>query len=343
MSPKLTAIALVALLATALRGSASAHEARPAYLELVESQGGRVEVLWKKPARGEAQLAIDPVLPLAPALPGGCLEVGAPRSEALPDASIVRRTLDCGAAGLAGREIRIDGLARTFVDVLVRIERPDRQSTIEVLKPTRPFMWVPSAGAAWTATALTYLRLGIEHILLGVDHLLFVLGLLLLVDDRRTLIETITAFTVAHSLTLAVATLGYASAPLPPLNAAIALSILCLGPEIVRKHRGETSLTVRFPYVVAFGFGLLHGFGFASGLALTGIPASEIPSALLFFNVGVEAGQLAFVFMVLALERAFSQLQMQWPAFVAGAPAYAIGVGGAYWTIDRTVRMFTGG
>ena len=141
---------------------------------------------------------------------------------------------------------------------------------------------------------------------------------------------------------LGIATLGYASAPLPPLNAAIALSILCLGPEIVRKWRGETSLTVRFPYVVAFGFGLLHGFGFASGLALTGIPSGEIPSALFFFNVGVEAGQLTFVFLVLALQRAFRTVDMQWPALVARAPAYAIGVCGAYWTIDRTVRMFTG-
>jgi len=144
-------------------------------------------------------------------------------------------------------------------------------------------------------------------------------------------------------LTLAIATLGYASAPLPPLNTAIALSILCLGPEIIRKWNGETSLAVRFPYLVAFGFGLLHGFGFASGLALTGIPSAEIPSALFFFNVGVEAGQLVFVCVVLALQRAFRAIEMRWPPLVARAPAYAIGVSGAYWTIDRTVRMFTGG
>ena len=341
MSPKRAMLAL--LLVAALAGTAMAHEARPAYLELTESRDGRVEVLWKKPASGALQLAIDPVLPMAPAVADGCSEIGAPRSDTIADAMIMRRTLDCGPGGLAGREISIDGLARTFVDVLVRIERPDGRSYVEVLRPTRPFMTVPQAGGSWTATASTYFRLGIEHILLGVDHLLFVLGLLLLVDNRRTLIETITAFTVAHSLTLAVATLGYASAPLPPLNAAIALSILFLGPEIVRKWRGETSLAVRYPYLVAFGFGLLHGFGFASGLALTGIPSSEIPSALLFFNVGVEAGQLAFVFVVLGLERAFRSLEMRWPAFVEAVPAYAIGVSGAYWTIDRTVRMFTGG
>jgi hydrogenase/urease accessory protein HupE len=313
-----------------------AHEARPAYLELVESNEGRVDLLWKRPARGDLQLSIHPVLPAE------CRETSPARSADVPDAAIVRRVLDCGPDGLAGREISIDGLSRTFVDVLVRIQHADGRVQVEVLRPTRPFMLIPAAGGSRFATAVTYFRLGVEHILLGFDHLLFVLGLLLLVDNRRTLVETITAFTVAHSLTLGVATLGYASAPLPPLNAAIALSILFLGPEIVRKWRGETSLTVRFPYLVAFGFGLLHGFGFASGLTTTGIPRGEIPSALLFFNVGVEAGQLAFVFLVLAMQRAFRAVEMRWPLWIARAPAYAIGVAGAYWTIDRTVAMFTG-
>ena len=143
--------------------------------------------------------------------------------------------------------------------------------------------------------ALSYVQLGFRHILFGVDHLLFVLGLLLIVADRWMLVKTITSFTVAHSITLAIATLGYASAPMPPLNAAIALSILFLGPEIVRVWRGETSFTIRHPWVVAFAFGLLHGFGFASGLSAMGLPKAEIPLALLLFNVGVEIGQVAFV------------------------------------------------
>ncbi len=336
MSRRLITFTLVGALLGSAAPGAIAHESRPAYLELVESAGGRVELLWKRPAKGDLELAIDPNLPAA------CKDLGEPRSDNLGDAAVLRRSLDCGPEGLAGQEITIDGLSRTFVDVLLRIEHDDGRVDIAVLKPTRPYYVISAAGGSAFATARTYFQLGIEHILLGVDHLLFVLGLLLLVDNRRTLVETITAVTVAHSLTLAVATLGYASAPLPPLNAAIALSILFLGPEIVRKWRGESSLTIRYPWIVAFGFGLLHGFGFASGLTTTGIPRGEIPSALLFFNVGVEAGQLAFVMLVLALERAFHAVEMRWPLWLARAPGYAVGVAGAYWTIDRTIKMFAG-
>jgi hydrogenase/urease accessory protein HupE len=197
-------------------------------------------------------------------------------------------------------------------------------------------------GDAGTSHLLGYVRLGIEHILLGIDHLLFVLGLLCIVQNRWMLVKTITSFTIAHSLTLAVATLGYASAPLPPLNAAIALSILFLGPEIVRTWRGETSLTIRHPWVVAFAFGLLHGFGFASGLTTMGLPRAEIPLALLTFNVGVEIGQLGFVVLMLLLQRAFRTLEMVWPRWVERAPGYLVGVLGAFWTIQRTVWLLVG-
>jgi hypothetical protein len=156
------------------------------------------------------------------------------------------------------------------------------------------------------------------------------------------LVKTITAFTVAHSITLAIATLGYASAPLPPLNAAIALSILFLGPEIVRVWRGQTSFTIRHPWVVAFAFGLLHGFGFASGLTAMGLPQREIPLALLLFNVGVEAGQLLFVLLILALERSFRLLEIRWPRVVQVLPGYAVGTLGAFWTIQRTVILLGG-
>jgi hydrogenase/urease accessory protein HupE len=190
--------------------------------------------------------------------------------------------------------------------------------------------------------ALGYVQLGLQHILLGVDHLLFVLGLLLIVSDRWMLVKTITSFTVAHSITLAIATLGHASAPLPPLNAAIALSILFLGPEIVRRWRGETSFTIRHPWVVAFAFGLLHGFGFASGLTSMGLPKAEIPLALLLFNVGVEAGQIAFVLIVILLERAFRVLEVRWPRLVERLPGYAVGTLGAYWTIQRVLLLLGG-
>lgn len=156
------------------------------------------------------------------------------------------------------------------------------------------------------------------------------------------LVKTISAFTVAHSITLAIATLGYASVPAAPLNAAIALSILFLGPEIVRSWRGGTSLTIRHPWVVAFAFGLLHGFGFASGLVTMGLPRAEIPVALLMFNVGVEAGQLLFVFLILLLERAFRVLEVRWPRLVEALPAYTVGSLGAYWTIQRVLVLLGG-
>jgi hydrogenase/urease accessory protein HupE len=156
------------------------------------------------------------------------------------------------------------------------------------------------------------------------------------------LVKTITSFTLAHSITLAMATLGYASAPLPPLNAAIALSILFLGPEIVRRWRGEISVTIRHPWVVAFAFGLLHGFGFASGLTTMGLPQVEIPMALLLFNIGVECGQVGFVVLVIVLERAFRTLEIRWPHAIEALPAYAVGSLGAYWTIQRTLVLFGG-
>ena len=145
---------------------------------------------------------------------------------------------------------------------------------------------------------------------------------------------------MAHSITLAIATLGFASAPVPPLNAAIALSILFLGPEIVRRWRGQTSFTIRHPWVVAFG--PLHGFGFASGLTVMGLPKAEIPLALLLFNVGVEIGQIFFVGMIVALERAFHTLEIRWPRLIEALPGYTVGSLGAYWTIQRIALLFGG-
>ena len=223
--------------------------------------------------------------------------------------------------------------------MLVRVHHADGRLESHVLRPASTSVvlgGITSTGQmGWN-----YFRLGIEHILLGVDHLLFVLGLLLIVADRWMLVRTITAFTVAHSITLGIATLGYVSAPTLPLNVAIALSILFLGPEMVRSWRGETSFTIENPWVVAFAFGLLHGFGFASGLSTTGLPQSEIPFALLMFNLGVEAGQLAFVLGVLLLERSFRALEIHWPRLVQLLPAYTVGSLGAYWTLQRALIMF---
>ena len=187
--------------------------------------------------------------------------------------------------------------------------------------------------------AATYAGQGVRHILFGADHLLFVLGLLLIVQNRWMLLKTVTAFTVAHSLTLALATLGWVELPVVPLNAMIALSILCLGPEIVRVWRGESSFTIRHPWLVAFAFGLLHGFGFASALTGAGLPREALPLALVSFNVGVELGQLGFIALVLPLERTLRALDVRWPRWAPLLPGYVVGSLGAFWTIQRVALL----
>ena len=257
----------------------------------------------------------------------------------LPDSALHRRVVDVAGGSIDGSLIRFPGLEATITDVFVRISRLEGSEASLLVRPTQPYAELRGE-RPWYVASGEYLILGFNHILMGIDHLLFVLGLLIIVRGRRMLIKTITAFTLAHSITLAVATLGYAHVPGPPLNAAIALSILFLGPEIVRVWRGETSFTIRHPWVVAFGFGLLHGFGFASGLSTVGMPKAEIPLALLMFNIGVEIGQLAFVILMLLAYRSLRVLEFRWPRWVEFAPGYAIGSLGAYWTIQRAVMMF---
>ncbi|MCC6128726.1 MAG: HupE/UreJ family protein [Acidobacteria bacterium] len=307
---------------------------RPGFLELRETGPETYSFLWKKPSGGEVEIQIAPVLP------EDCRLVTPDRQQLSPGAVIVRGTLTC-RGGLGGKRIVVAGLEATVTDVLVRLHHADGRLESHILRPATPFVSLGEVTST-ARRALGYVQLGIQHIVLGVDHLLFVLGLLLIVSDRWMLVKTITSFTLAHSITLAIATLGYASAPLPPLNAAIALSILFLGPEIVRVWRGESSFTIRHPWVVAFAFGLLHGFGFASGLTAMGLPKAEIPLALLLFNAGVELGQVAFVLLVILLEKSFRVLEVQWPRFVAQLPGYAVGTLGAYWTIQRTLVLLVG-
>ena len=328
--------ALVAgvLLLLAWAPPAIAHEARPGFLELRETGPETYALLWKKPTGGEVEIQIAPVVP------DGCRLATPDRQQLTPGAMIVRGTLSC-AGGLAGKTITIAGLDATITDVLLRVHHADGRLESHLLRPASPSVTL-GAVTSVLERALGYVQLGVQHILLGVDHLLFVLGLMLIVSNRWMLVKTITAFTLAHSITLAIATLGYAQAPLPPLNAAIALSILFLGPEVVRRWRGETSFTIRHPWVVAFAFGLLHGFGFASGLTAMGLPRAEIPLALLLFNVGVELGQIAFVLLVILLERSFRVLEVRWPVLVERLPGYAVGTLGAYWTIQRTLLLLSG-
>ena len=324
----------LALALSVLAMPARAHEVRPGFLELRETSPGTYSLLWKKPTGGEVEISIAPVIP------EGCRLFTPDRQQLTPGAFVVRGTLTC-TGGLAGKTVVIAGLETTATDVLVRLHHADGRLESHLIRPATPSVTLGGVTSA-AERAVGYVQLGVQHIVLGVDHLLFVLGLLLIVSDRWTLVKTITSFTVAHSITLAIATLGYASAPLPPLNAAIALSILFLGPEIARVWRGETSFTIRHPWVVAFAFGLLHGFGFASGLTAMGLPKAEIPLALLLFNVGVELGQVAFVLLVVLLERSFRVLEVRWPRVVEQLPGYAVGTLGAYWTIQRTFVLLAG-
>ena len=314
---------------------ASAHEARPAYLELRETAPGQFTVLWRTPVLAGMRL------PVALALPDDVKNLREPSVEELADSQVERRWVDAGSNALMGKRVEFPGLQLTITDVVVHVEMLDGRKWTTIVHPAQP--WVELAGAQSTLGVMgTYIIQGIRHILFGADHMLFVLGLLLIVKDRWMLLKTVTAFTVAHSLTLAVATLGYAAVPVVPLNVAIALSILFLGPEIVRSWRGETSFTIGHPWVVAFLFGLLHGFGFASALTSAGLPRHELPLALVSFNVGVELGQLGFIGLILALERSFRILEIRWPRWVEVLPGYAVGSLGAFWTVQR-VSLLLGG
>jgi hypothetical protein len=312
-----------------------AHESRPAYLEIKETAPNLYDVLWRTPILSGMRL------PVVLKFPDDVRHVTEPALRELPDSLVERRLIDASGGGLAGKRIEFIGLQATITDVLVRMQMRDGKDSTTLVRPSQAWVEV-AVSRGLLAVAGAYFKLGIEHILFGVDHLLFILGLLFIVRDRWTLVKTVSSFTVAHSLTLAIATLGYARAPEPPLTAAIALSILFLGPEMVRSQRGETSLTIRHPWVVAFAFGLLHGFGFASGLTTMGLPRAEIPLALLLFNLGVEAGQILFVLVVLLLERSFRVLEVRLPRVIEALPAYAVGSLGVFWTIQRVVIMLGG-
>jgi hydrogenase/urease accessory protein HupE len=325
------ALVTFVLLATFVSG-AFAHEVRPAYLELSQSGPETYDALWKVPGLGD-----NLRLGLYVEFPAGCTHVTEPRASMVDNAYSERWSVKC-AGGLTGGTIRIDGLTATTTDVLARLERLDGTTQVRRLTPSATSFVVEAAPRA-LQVARAYLTLGVEHILGGIDHLLFVLALLILVKGTRRLFATVTAFTVAHSLTLAGATLGFVRVPGPPVEAAIALSIVFVAAEIVHSRHGNAGLTERFPWVVAFTFGLLHGFGFAGALNEVGLPQSAIPVALLFFNVGVEIGQLLFVasaFTIIALARQLTwRIGISQPSWAWRIPPYAIGSVAAFWIIQR--------
>jgi hydrogenase/urease accessory protein HupE len=326
----------------ALPSPVSAHEVRPAYLELRQTGTETYDVLWKVPARGDNMR-----LGIYVEFPSGTSTVGPPRTSFANDASTERWTVK-RPDGLTGDEIHIAGLAATMTDVLVRVENLDGTTQVTRLTPSSP-SFVVSAAPGALEVCRTYLVLGVEHILFGIDHLLFVLALLILVKGWRRLVGTITAFTVAHSMTLAAATLGFVHVPSKPVEATIALSIVFVACEIVHRRQGRSGLTEMWPWVIAFSFGLLHGLGFAGALREVGLPQNAIPLALLFFNIGVELGQLLFIGIVMAVitlavraAREFGQRNVAPQSVFAwceNISAYAIGAVAAFWLIERTLSF----
>jgi len=319
------------LLLLALQGAALAHELRPGFLEIRETGPAAYDVRFKVPARGDMRLA------LYVRLPAECSTAGPTRTERAGNAFLERMAINC-PGGLPGKKISIEGLAGTFTDVVARVESFDGLIQAARLTPDRPYFTV-AAAPTWLGTARTYFLLGVEHILLGVDHLLFVLALLLLVRNVWMLVKVVTAFTVAHSITLALAALEWTKIPQAPVEAVIALSIAFVAAEIVRQERHEKDLASQAPWIVAFAFGLLHGLGFGGALREIGLPQSDVPLALFTFNLGVEAGQLLFVFAVLALKTIADRLIHLKVPWARTAASYGIGSLAAVWFVQRVAAM----
>jgi hydrogenase/urease accessory protein HupE len=298
-----------------LAGLCPAHEITMAEMEL--RQASPTEFLWNWTAGNRSGDTT-----LRPEWPQGCQD----------DAGVLR----CASQGLSGR-LGMAGVGERFSAVIVKVYWADGQTRAHTLTAGQPFVTLYGSaddrrGAGEIAKA--YGLLGVEHILAGFDHLLFVISLLFLVGFNRRLVVTITAFTVAHSLTLALSALGLLTLRPPPVEATIALSIMLVAAEALNPRQ---TLSRRWPALVAFGFGLLHGLGFAGALKEIGLPENHLPIALLTFNLGVEAGQLLVVAAAFGLYR----LLVGVPAFLqARVPAlYAIGAMAAYWSIGRLAAL----
>ena len=312
---------------------AEAHTLGVDKAELVELAPGHYRLVSKVPVR------LQPLI-TTPELPERCTLAEPQRGER--GAYVVRFTFACDAPLTADDRLILpwqrEGALFTVTwlgqEPITKLAIRDGDKIVVEMAD-----YLAGSGSIWRA-ASRYTLLGFEHILEGLDHLLFVLALMIVVRHGWQLVKTITAFTVAHSITLGLATLGYINLPSAPVEAAIALSIVFLCVEILHARRGITGVTYAAPWIVAFSFGLLHGLGFAGALSEIGLPPSEIPIALLFFNIGVELGQLAFVGVVLAGLWVLSRLRISWPAWVELASAYAIGTVATYWFIERAAGIF---
>ena len=308
--------------------AASAHETRPAYLEVKETSPGQFLVLWRTPLMAGMRL------PVVLKLPDNVRDLREPNVQELSDSLVERRWVDAGTDGLAGKRIEFSGLQMTITDVLIRVERLDGSTQVMRVTSSSPSFIVEATPRPFEVVR-TYLVLGIEHILTGIDHLLFVSGLLLLVDGTRRLLLTVSAFTLSHTVTLTLATLGFVHVPPAPVEAVIALSILFVAYEALRKKENPSGLAQRKPWLVAFSFGLLHGLGFAGGLSAAGLPAAHIPLALGFFSAGVEIGHFSFVGVATMVIVTFRNRVSQLPSWSWRIAPYAIGSFACYWLIGR--------
>ena len=308
--------------------SVVADEFRPALLQVTETDQGWYSVIWKVPLQNGRTLAI------APLLPEHFKPMGPVSTRIFQGSSIEESTWSIETGSLVGGTIKIEGLTAIPIDVIVQIDLADGTEHSAILRSASPSYVVPDRATKWTVAG-SYWKIGTIHILEGYDHLLFVLALVLIVPNLWLLFKTITAFTVAHSISLALATLGVVSVPGAPTEAVIALSILFLAVEIVKSREGRLTLTERIPWAIALAFGLVHGLGFAGALAEVGLPQQEIPLALLMFNVGVETGQIFFVGVVLVLTAAIKRAPFKWPDGSWRLMPYAIGSIAAFWTVQR--------
>jgi hydrogenase/urease accessory protein HupE len=323
---------IVVVLLAAAGAPGRAHPLAPALLELTEGDAGRVDVHWRTSRLRPRGANVEP------RLPDGCRATSAPRAGGDEVSVSLRWSADCGAEGLVGRVVAVDGLGAAPIDVLVRIALSDGRVVHRVLRAGEATLTVP-ARPTRTRVLTSYGRLGIEHILTGPDHLLFVLGLLLLVRRPGALVRTITAFTLGHSLTLSIVALDLVRVPSAPVELLIAVSVLVLAVELARGRDRPPDALTRNPWWMACAFGLLHGMGFAGALAEIGLPQTEIPVALLAFNVGIEIGQLAFVAGVGAAGWLLRAPLAAAPRAWRRVPAYAIGISAAFWCFERAAAL----
>ncbi len=301
--------------------NAFAHDTPIALLTLSERQAGLFNVEWTYSSPVN-------LMPPTPVFPKHCLY----------EPPILR----CGESGLFGR-LALEKLGERYSAAVVQISYVNGKTHSYTLTGANPSVAItPSGSLPLTQIMASYIPLGFEHIMLGVDHLLFVLGLMWLVSSQWMLLKTITSFTIAHSITLGAVTLGYVGVPDKPVNAAIALSIAIVAVEVLKHKRGEKSFSSSKPWAIAFGFGLLHGFGFAGALTSIGLSPENLPAALLFFNVGVELGQVCFVLLVLALMWSHRVVQTSFPRWSETAAIYGIGTIGCFWFLSRFSMMISG-